>query len=118
MLVVDCNGDGYSGRETFISCTFSTNPSGSRISLFRPAGGDADKQTLFTCDTNKTSCVYYGRPNVYNINSVAHAKISMTINSFNPSRDAGQWGCTDGVHTDLCQKISVGKLLFGYNNKN
>ncbi|XP_041372661.1 uncharacterized protein LOC121385933 [Gigantopelta aegis] len=102
-IKMDCMEGGKPGRNTEVVCKV-TGDIQNGIYLYRPG----KKDPVVHCDYDLTSCdqdvaKYSGIP--------SPGQVTLTIESFNPETDAGEWMCRDGPTGEkysTCIKSTIG----------
>ncbi|XP_041373349.1 carcinoembryonic antigen-related cell adhesion molecule 6-like [Gigantopelta aegis] len=87
---IDCMNGGYPGQSTTLTCTV-TGTIATGIYWIRP---DVHVPQVVRCNTVNTIC----RSDVSGYSAVINSptQITLTIQSFNPAVDDGEWICRDG----------------------
>ncbi|XP_041372964.1 carcinoembryonic antigen-related cell adhesion molecule 6-like [Gigantopelta aegis] len=88
---IDCMNGGYPGQSTNLTCTI-TGTVISGIYWLRPNSGS--RIQVVRCNTANTRCV--SDASGYSAVVDSPTQITLTIQSFNPAVDAGEWICRDG----------------------
>ncbi|XP_041372462.1 carcinoembryonic antigen-related cell adhesion molecule 1-like [Gigantopelta aegis] len=88
-----CTGGAYLGQNTTIVCKI-TNTIVGEIRFLRPNSGT--QQEVIACNRGNTGCLVQGGMTGYSYVIDSSSQTTLTIQSFNPSTDEGEWICRDG----------------------
>ncbi|XP_041373467.1 uncharacterized protein LOC121386582 isoform X2 [Gigantopelta aegis] len=102
---LNCTTGGHTGQETTLACKLTgTIVNGMR--WLRPNSGTPD--ILMQCNSINVRCIWGSRITGYRYNADSSTQtIIVTIESFNPNTDAGDWLCSDGAQSvgqSICNK--------------
>ncbi|XP_041372978.1 uncharacterized protein LOC121386214 isoform X2 [Gigantopelta aegis] len=100
--IIVCTGGAYLGQMTTIVCEV-TLPILEGMRILRPNRGRP--QEVLRCNPSNTRCIITGSMTGYSYVSDSPSQTSLTIQSYNPSTDEGEWICRDGtsdVGQDTC----------------
>ncbi|XP_041373646.1 Down syndrome cell adhesion molecule homolog isoform X2 [Gigantopelta aegis] len=90
-----CMDPANPGDSTTLTCTITGKINGG-IRWIRPIASNP-RTEVAKCDTRNTFCLYPGNITGYKAVAVSPTRNSLTIDSFNPVIDAGEWTCQDGM---------------------
>ena len=102
---------GHPGQTSKITCTI-TGTLLSGTFWLRPNGGSP--QMVVSCNKANNMCLPSGGITGYRVVIDSPTQQTLTIESFNPATDAGEWTCVDGSLgvPSTCQKTALRKLSF------
>ena len=88
---INCMGAAFPGEKTTLSCEITGTVAGG-IRWFRPNNGT--KESFIVCSIAHDECGQ--KPGYSIVIDTATQKLTLTIDSFNITFDAGNWTCIDG----------------------
>ncbi|XP_041373514.1 uncharacterized protein LOC121386620 isoform X2 [Gigantopelta aegis] len=89
-----CTGGAFRGEKATLVCKI-TNPIVGGMRIIRPNSGT--QQQVIQCNTSNTKCILRDGVTGYSYVTDSSSQTTLTIHSFNPSTDEGEWICRDGL---------------------